>query len=250
MYPRLSKAPIAEALIDLRVEAAFSLDDLASFSSLIHPEFPDVHDISVSHHTVAFGAQGSVEAAPPSPPQVIGRIHWNRDRTVAVQATFRGENSGPGGFTINWTQDYTTFDDLLNLAKGLWPSFCSTLHPNRIIRCALRYINKVDIQSGLAVNRVLATAPCVGGEIPQLIDDFFLRAVVPLENSRRVVVTQSLGQAGDFPMRKLFLDIDAISEKVIDPSSIDLWNELFELRKIKNNIFFRSFTAETLEGFK
>jgi uncharacterized protein (TIGR04255 family) len=145
-YPHLSRAPIAEALLDFRVEhrAGVSLGDIAAFGESIQTTFPDARTIRAQQFEVTFSDASPVGR---SASNEIGKIYWNREASRAAQATLQSEDGQPGGFTVNWTRDYQDFDSLVEMARPLWQAYCEYIHPLQATRCALRYVNKIGCGS-------------------------------------------------------------------------------------------------------
>jgi uncharacterized protein (TIGR04255 family) len=54
----------------------------------------------------------------------------------------------------------------------------------------------------------------------------------------------------DAPERDLILDVDAVCLKEFDPQDEDIWQELDELRAIKNTCFFGSLQESTLRRYQ
>jgi len=241
-YPHLNKAPITEALLDLRVQLPpdVAVRDLEAFGAAVRGDFPDARPIQAGQAQFNMGTSPPTTAATV---EEIGKIYWNGDTSRAVQAR-------RDGFTVNWTRGYTNFDDLTAMAKPLWMQFCAVANPLRVTRCALRYINRIPLQVGKDLGEVVLTAPKLGEGIADGVAEYFMRVVVPFENDRRGVITQALlptttdGDAG------LILDIDVFVEKELAPMDESIWNEFITLRELKNRCFFRSLTPAALEAFK
>jgi uncharacterized protein (TIGR04255 family) len=88
-YPYLAKAPITEAILDIRVDAGTG-DSLAAtqvFAEAVRVDFPEQKPVQV--------IDGSFEIVPDQPPKAqsrtstLGQICWNNDKTRAVQALYR-----------------------------------------------------------------------------------------------------------------------------------------------------------------
>ena len=213
-YPRLRSAPISEVLLDFRVvlDTNTSISQLIDFSTTVRDEYPEVQPIF--HHQFEF--QLSPSSEPQSSRQSeIGRLCWNVERSRAVQVTTPEDRVG--AFIINWTQKYETFEALVNVARGLWGIYYSVVSPLEITRCALRYINKVDVPKDTPLDNILRTKPVVGGDPSRSIERFFSQLVLPYSGGRHSVITEHLGPGDSERARVLIFDIEVSSEGMFSP---------------------------------
>lgn len=102
------------------------------------------------------------------------------------------------------------------------------------------------------VTTQLLTRPEIGAGLPQLVDDFFMRLVIPFSDGRKASITQASEPItdGGAQVRGLILDIDAFSTRPFEIGDQDLWQEFDELRAVKNKCFFESLKQETWEAFR
>ncbi|MBK7539869.1 MAG: TIGR04255 family protein [Myxococcales bacterium] len=73
---------------------------------------------------------------------------------------------------------------------------------------------------------------------------------MPYSGGRHSVITEHLGPGDSERARVLIFDIEVSSEGMFSPADESVWNELHELRKIKNSCFFEAFTESALEEFR
>ena len=244
-FPHLDKAPIREAVLDIKVEPRKDLtaEALAAFVDAVKADFPDATPIQTLQ--AEFDVRGEEPGVRSGPPQTLGTICWNESKTRAVQGRLNG-------FTVNHVQGYESWAVLRRQAQELWREYIKVAQPKRVIRCALRYINRLELPVLVDMSTSLLTRPEVGGELPQLVDEFFMRVVVPFPDGRKASLTQateSLAEEGA-KTRGLILDIDAFSPKVFDIGDDAMWLEFDELRVLKNKCFFSSLKPSTWEAFR
>lgn len=240
-YPHLSRAPITEALLDIRAELPpdSTLQALESFSSRLGGAFPDVRPIQ--HLEAHLAMDGGLTSRSPL---ALGNIHWNADRSRAVQARL-------DGFTVNHVKSYASWEDMRDQARSLWEHYREVARPIKVVRCALRYLNRLQISAGVELGLQLRTRPEISPGLPQALDEYFMRVGVPFEGGRKAVITEATDRAADASESlDLILDIEAFAVRELDPGSEDLWSELERLREIKNECFFSSLEKGVWEAYR
>ena len=186
-YPR---APITEALIDLRVEfdGEIPLEKLKQFGVAIRPSYPHSDTREFVQAELQFGpAQGPTGAS--SSRRTIGYIFHAEDRRQAVQARF-------DGYTFSRFRPYEDWPRLRAEAHRLWNMFVSVTQPKRVNRIAVRYINQLNLplkDGRLQFEDYLKTFPEIGGDADQSLEQFYVRLVMPQNDlSARLVLTETL----------------------------------------------------------
>lgn len=244
-FPHLSKAPIREAVLDIKVEphGELSPDELAKFVDKVQGEFSEAKPIRPLQ--AEFVARGDDPGVRLNPPQTLGMICWNESMTRAVQGRV-------DGFTVNHVQGYESWTVLREQARRLWGEYVAIAAPKKVIRCALRYINRLELPVLVDMAASLLTRPEVGAELPQLVDDFFMHVVVPFPEGRKASITQASEPLTEDGARSrgLILDIDAFSTRSFDIGDDGIWKEFDELRRLKNKCFFHSLKPATWETFR
>jgi len=244
-FPHLEKAPIREAVLDIKVEPRADLapDAFTAFVEKVGAEFPETKPIRTLQ--AEFDVRGEEPGVRSGPAQTLGVICWNESKTRAVQSRI-------DGFTVNHVQGYESWSALREQAQKLWNDYVSVAEPEKVVRCALRYINRLEIPVLIDMSSSLLTRPEVGAELPQLVDEFFMRVVVPFPNGRKASLTQASEPVvdGSALARGLILDIDAFSTTAFAIGDDAMWSEFDELRVIKNVCFFNSLKPATWEAFR
>jgi len=240
-WPRLSKAPIVEGLIDIRVErsAGVTFDILKAACDELAADFPSRQDRRMFVTQLNF----SPEAGPTSqttddgPDGVILR---SADEKWVVQ--FRLD-----GFTVSRLHPYGTWDELKGKASALWPKYMEAAKPIKVVRIASRFINRVQLPIGESFEKTFLTNFVIGPSLPQSVAGYLLRVVIPFEEQNAMaIVTQSLeGNTTD-----CVFDLDAFSEQPQGIAENEMWRKFDALREVKNGLFFGSITEAALERFK
>jgi len=239
-FPHLEKAPIREAVLDIKVEPREDVtsDTLEAFVESVKNDFPEHRPIQ--SFQAELDVSGKAAGIRSIPPQLLGTICWNDAKTRAVQGRL-------DGFTVNHVQSYESWSVLRQQASALWRKYVAIAKPQKVVRCALRYINRLELPVLVDMAASLQTRPEVSPELPQLVEDFFMRVVVPFSNARKASITQASEPLleAESTTRGLILDIDAFSTREFEVGDDTLWDEFDELRTIKNRCFFKS-VSETM----
>lgn len=237
----LPRAPVTEALIDLRVQLPEGFD-VGQFDPLPAPlrdRFPLVErregmtthiDLERGHATAA-----KVE---------LHGLHFrSADRLELAQ--FRRD-----GFTLNRLHPYTSFDELLPVALDLWDHYATVAGVAEVERASVRFINHIKIlpTASLEDHIEQPPAPPPGG-LPVVAR--FLEKFVLLDPDSEVAanLTRSLEGRTDDKVSVL-IDVDVYKRKRIPAGRAELEPVLQELRSVKNEIFFGSITETTARMYE
>lgn len=244
-WPHLTRAPITEALIDIRVELPpnVNLETLSAFRGRVSEHYPT--------HRTRTAWQGRIEFNKDRKPKILepaggpdGHLLTSRDGAQVVQARL-------DGFTFSRLKPYKDWEDLRNEARRLWNLYREIAQPAQITRIAVRYLNRLELPGPVAkYSHHMNTFPSIASALPSNLTGFLMQLEIPFTSpTATVLVTEALDRGDDRPIA-LILDIDAFRKEEISTDDPDLWTRLEELREIKNRVFFRSLTPETVELYK
>ena len=245
-FPTLSKAPITEAVIDIRVElpASITLKELADFAVGLENRFAD----RVERRSI----ETRVELQQGRPPRIAvpadrpdGYVFNSPSELLVAQARLNG-------FSLSRLRPYHDGDTFVQQATELWRRYVSVAHPTKVTRLSIRNVNRIEISPGSELQRYVLTGPEIARALPQQMLHFFLRLVIPDAASGAVaVVNQTIGPPSPENVTiPLIFDIEAAREIQLPPEGQEIWETLAALRVLKNRIFFRSLTVEALETFR
>jgi len=240
----LENAPIVEAIIDFRIRPPenFSHEVLDSLQKAIAEKYSHGEPIRV--FSTELGMKDGVPIQSSLIDSVIGYRYESQDKTHVFQAN-------KDGFTVSRLKPYVTWDHLRDEALWLWEPFRSLIKPTSIIRTAVRYINRIELKAPLDFDDYFSCFPKVPENLPQVVDGFLSRIVVPCDrDGTKIVITQTL--EGINPLTaslQVILDIDVFLENAFDADDHRPWEILEELRKLKNRAFFGCITHKTVELF-
>ncbi|MBI5764136.1 MAG: TIGR04255 family protein [Planctomycetes bacterium] len=240
-WPRLSKAPIVEGLIDIHVERSSNatISALKAVCDELATEFPSRQEMRtlVAQVNVSPDPNASTLTTDETPGGVVLR---SIDEKWVVQ--FRLD-----GFTVSRLKPYGTWDELKGKASALWLKYLEAANPKKIVRIASRFINRVQLPIGESFEKTFLTNFVIGPSLPQSVAGYLLRVIIPFEElNATAIMTQSLEENS----ADCILDLDTFS---IQPQGIgeqNMWTKLDELREVKNRLFFGCFTDAALERFK
>lgn len=240
-WPHLDKAPVNEALIDIRVQLppGVRIDQLNTLHSKISSAYPkkkerrkwegkfELKEEGKSAHSVELGIDGLL-------------FSTSDDRQI-VQYRL-------DGFTFSRLRPYETWESLKTEARRLWDIYKANIKPVAVSRIAVRYINQLEVTSPVNLGEYLQKPPQISFEREFTPQSLFSRAVASNPDKITSVVAQALEKSNGALVAKVLLDIDVFKQvdlmQADDPS---IWEILELLRAIKNDIFFSSVTQKTLE---
>jgi uncharacterized protein (TIGR04255 family) len=239
----LSKPPIKEALIDIRIatDTTVDLDRLRGIRSELAIEYPSIDE----RHE--FKAELRIEAGKIVPPSaenlgLAALVFATADKTRLVQVR-------RDGFTVNQVGGYTTADALIDEALRLAAIYSRIVAPVAVTRIAMRYINALALPyaPGEDFKKYLTAPPDMPEDAPQTVSSFLCRMVAH-DGEDVVIVTQKLDPPlTDGGSAAVTLDVDAFSPIQIEPNLEVVSAVLRRLRLLKNRTFFALLTDQALE---
>jgi len=243
----LPRAPVTEALIDVRVSNREGLTFAALQTAIGALDFGYYLKTPIVHGTLAIKvAPGGLPQTDAESAQIGLRLHSPDEKYVA-QFTLQG-------FTLSRLPQYENWENLLAETQRLWSIYLERIGPTRVMRIATRYINdlKLPLQPGMSYETYLQKFMDIPDEVPQAVESFFQRfQLVDQEWGARVILT--LSAQGTFPgnpIPPIILDIDAYTATDLDPRDQGLWTTLAHLRDLKNRGFFGTITEQAAELYK
>jgi len=247
-YPHLTKAPVAEAVVEIRVRLSRPVvqADFDAFKDRLKDQFPKAQTIRYVAAHMQFGS--AEELKNDFSTGLIGVRLDDREGRWVVQAK-------SDGLALSRLPPYESWDGLVATLLTLWPVYVEVFEPSTVLRLGVRYINRVPLPDAenIDLDSLLTAAPKIPPSLPQTLTQFVTRVILPLPAEGIVLtVLQSLEPApGDIAGRRahVVLDIDAACEQTMTPTAPEMWGRLSSLRDAKNMAFFGSLTEPTWKGF-
>lgn len=247
-YPHLTKAPIAEAVVEIRVRMSRPVppESFATFRDRLKDQFPKSQNIRFLSAHLQF--DGEVPVKNDVSDSLFGVRLDDPDGKWVVQ----GKSDG---LAISRLHPYESWDSLIAAVRKLWPVYVDVFKPEAVLRLGARYINRVPLpqKDSVDLDLILTGAPRIPPTLPQSLAQFVTRVVLPMEAQGIVLtIAQALeplsaertGSGGH-----VVLDIDAACEQSLGPDAPEMWDRLDALRDAKNMAFFGSLTETTLRQF-
>jgi uncharacterized protein (TIGR04255 family) len=239
----LTHNSIIEALLDFQVISPANAN-IYSFESIfegIKNNYP-IKQLT-SKHQAKFVMNGSDKPDLETRSDINGFMFKSADGGHIFQAR-------RDGFTINYVKSYADWESFLAEAKKMWKLYFSTISPTKIQRIGLRYINKINIPAPIDnLKDYILTYPEIAEELPQGMEEFFSRIVIPSENGLDhaiITMTFDLPSCSDKNLALVFdidvfrlIEINADNDKVI-------YDTVDSIKEFANKIFFGSLTEKAL----
>ncbi len=237
-YPNLSRPPLREAVIDIRLSSLLPPAFAAKLQMKSFGGFSRMRDVKVGGFQFQVPEDKPAQAKVTSE-EVLGGRFESADQSQVVLAR-------RDGITFSVLKNYRDWEHIRDDGRELWRRFLELSGPVQVGRVALRYINVIDIPQGEDFDHYLTAAPQIPEGLPQLLGNFFQRVEVPFSDQNAIsVIIQTFE-----PPAAVVLDIDVINQDQMDGAGSEVWDKLEALRFIKNRIFFSSITARTVESYR
>ena len=238
----LDKAPITEALVDIRVKLRSDIDlsTLESIYALFAKEYPEKRE------RVWFESKFDIKTKESETTSVIdGYLCTSSDKKQVVQVRL-------DGFSFSRLKQYETWEDLRKEAHRLWQLYIRLASPELITRVALRYINRLEIPLPIRdFGDYLTAPPTIPQNLPQGLTSFLTRNVIREPSLDFVaIISQSLEPVGASSVVPVILDIDVFKEVQYNVGAKEIWETIDQLREFKNKLFFESITGKIVELYK
>lgn len=244
-YPHLTKAPIKEALIDIRIKIKedLNVEQIGSFYNFISDQYPNKQERRSLESRFEI-KKGEPLSAIIGEDKVEGYAYVSTDETQVVQVRL-------DGFTFSRLKPYEKWELLRDEARRLWQRYAEITSPE-IIRVALRYINRIEIsEPRVDFKDYLTAPPIIPKGLPQGVSSFLTRLVIPeLSMGVTCIVTQALEQIVDPNLIPIILDIDVFKYNPDGISEEEAWKLIEGLHHLKNKIFFESITEKLKEQLR
>lgn len=240
-WPHLDRAPITEALVDIRAELpdTVDLEALKQFSDHLGGRFPKQRARTRWHGEIRVPQQGSVAQQVES--RIDGFMYTSSDDHDVLQARL-------DGFTTSRVGAYHEWKSLRTLARDGWSLYCKTVRPKGVTRIAVRFLNRICLRRPVNLAEWFVIGPSLPSLLAEQSPSFFMKVAVGLKGGARAIVNFMIEeQALDDTDAALVLDIDVFKEARIDPNSESIWADLDALRDQKNDIFFQCLTTRMLQ---
>lgn len=245
-FPILSRAPSIEAVIHWQAHAGRHLDQETLRAQLTQrvPDYP----ICQPQHGIEIAASGG----PDGTSEVVHRTQWNGFRLQDDHKHHVAQFT-PTGVIFSRLEPYEAWDSFQTEAMRFWDIFLELAEPAMIQRLGVRYINRIPLGASENPSTYLHNVqpPLEGLEFPT--ESFFYQDTYQVPgypyriNWVRTIQPQQSAQING---RALIVDIDVFTTTEL--FSLDretLIKQLYEIRWLKNKVFFSCITETALKQF-
>ena len=241
-----SKAPITEAIIDVRAV------------------LPDDVDVA----TLRRGHDSEITAYPQATPLYLAHVHVEMPKAQAptMQSTHGAHGwksisadklyvwqSRLDGFTLSRLAPYDQWKSFRAEAERLWDRYRIHARPAQVTRIAVRYVNRFDLPSQMGdLKEYLTTQPEVTTTMPHYaLAGFFMQLQIPQPDlSAMLLLNEALVPPSGPETISVLLDIDLFIEKTLPTDSAQIWESIERLRHRKNEVFEGCITDATRERIR
>lgn len=240
------KAPIIEALVDLRVEVGhdLQLERLREFNATLSTAYPKVQTQTEWAGQVRLEPESNSSTVT-STHRVRGFVFRSEDDREVVQVR-------RDGFTFSLLPPYTKWSDLRDKANRAWERYVELVQPSAITRVAHRCINRISLpHDRLELDKWFKLHPATPPELGELTD-LLVRVALRHPVDHRIVALATLGSAPPHPDVKesaFLFDIDIWNEGQ-RPVDATVWSLLDDLHEYRNDVFFGSLTDATYQEIR
>jgi uncharacterized protein (TIGR04255 family) len=234
------KAPITEAILDLRVEpvAGLRVDTLESAGDGEKDVYPDRKPLVMGTGYLVWSEQVSATAS--SSP--LGTRFASTDGKAIWQARL-------DGFTFSRLAPYDRWESFRDEARRLWKIYRDRVQSSPIKRVALRYINRFDIPCDrLKFEDYFRTYPQVSPEFRDEPVGLLLHLKFPQRDLlAEVLINQVIVPPAIATVRSVILDLDLYRAESVPDEDEPLWKLFEDLHVRKNQLFEACITDRARE---
>jgi uncharacterized protein (TIGR04255 family) len=232
MRRNYKKAPIVEAMIDVRIEEASSqvIDALQDIRQEYESIYPHKEDL--------FRSSGQVQVVPgvdttmSAQHEIYGCRFTTEDRKYIWQ-------SRRDGFTLSHLSPYSTWEEFRKEATKLWSRYRIAIGSLKVTRIAVRYINQVNVEATtIDLKELFNVAPWIPDDVPQQLDHFFMQLIIPLnEIKSKVIINQTVVPPPRPDLISVILDFDVFRDEHIPEIDDEMWGIFDQLHDRENSLF-------------
>lgn len=250
VFEHFPKAPIVEAVIDIRAPATTAFEE-ASVRSHLDEELKDYGFLDSRRefrHELELEAEGGK-----APSQKLHDLGWKGVRFRSTDEKHIAQFNRDG-FVFSRLEPYKNWEQLSTEGFKVWTVFKEVAQPTEILRLGLRFINRIPLPVGeLRFEDYIQPAPVspIGMDLPfhgYMHHDTL--AVPDHPYAITVIRTIQLPPNSGGPGVALILDIDVFTTQGVRLDEGILIQRMNEMRWLKNKVFFGSVTEKTKRLFR
>lgn len=247
-FPLLARAPIVEAVIEVRARAGVAWDESA-ISERLKPRLPE-YPVVESHR----GFRHEIRMVPGQPAeQALQDLGWRGLRFESEDKRHIAQFNRDS-FVFSRLTPYESWDQFQKEGLRLWRLHLDLAKPTETQRLGLRFVNRIAIPPGeFELEDYLEAPP----RTPRAMDlpfvgflDRHKLSVPGYPYEINIIQTVQDPQGEEATGAGLILDIDVFTTGAFALSGDVIEKHLSEMRWLKNKAFFGSIKPKTLEMLK
>jgi uncharacterized protein (TIGR04255 family) len=234
------KAPIREAVIAIQVHdlpEPTSLE-LRSLPEQVKDSYPQKLELSEAQFVGQVGPQGPKATASQ---RIIGFQFQAADSKQMFQARVNG-------FSFHRLAPYQSWKPFRDEAFRLWKLYREVVGPVKVVNFLVRYINALVVPGQGRLEDHLRVYPEIPSDIPQTLNNYFMRLNFPLEDEGSgegtLTMTQTLLPSESEPGTSSILLDNLFAYGASDVSDDILWKRIDAVQAVKNRVFVAALTPE------
>jgi uncharacterized protein (TIGR04255 family) len=241
LMPHYNRAPITEALIDIRTETSqLRFEDLRALKRHLS-DYPTEETRTLGEFKFQFGQE--VQAASHQKPWAL--LFRNQENNQVVQ--FRLD-----GITFSRLEPYEDWEHLSSEARRLWDIYRKAVGVQKIVRIAVRYINLFKLPGdSVEPEEYLNIFPQVPQKLPRELRNFgpFSMSLPMHQPDLKgiLVINERNAPQAEPGIVPIVMDLDLYVDNPPVGNEEELWAFFERLRERKNLYFEASITDKTRE---
>lgn len=247
-FEHFPKAPIVEAVIDIRARATAALEE-SSVRSYLEARL-NGYDFLDSQRELRHELE--VKGGKPAGQKLID-LGWEGVRFRSADERHIAQFNRDG-FVFSCLEPYKDWSQLSGEGLKLWEVFKELAQPVEIHRIGLRFINRILLPQGeLRFEDYIQSAPVAPAGMGLPFYRFMHHDTLAVSGhpyAINVIRTIQLPEDSGRPGAALILDIDVFTTQGFGLDEALLVQHLNEMRWLKNKVFFGSVTRKALELFR
>lgn len=244
IFPHLSKAPIVEAVIDIRITPKGDLDEkkVSSFLREKLPDYPTQKGMISKTLEIAVGKE--------SKGPIVKDLGFMGSRVESTTEPYIAQFNKEA-FVFSRLSPYNKWELFVSEAIRLWNLYCDLACPEEIQRIGVRFINKIDaIEGSVELENYYENSPASIKDTDWPILNYMHKDTYQPMASYMVNVIRTVKRGQDTSGAGLILDIDVIMNMRFRNDIELIMEHLVKMKWIKNKTFFNSIKPEVIERYK
>lgn len=245
--PRLDRAPIIEAVVDIDCDLppAQNLRELEEVAGeRLSERYPIRQHRFMQEMRFEARQEGSFNQAMRQEIDAVQFLASDRKQLVQFRL---------GGFSFNRLAPYATLDDYQADILAGWQVYLEVATPVQIRAVRLRYINRIMLpvaKTHIDLNEYFHVAPSQPADAELQVSSFvnqYTATDIKTSHHSTVILASQPREGVELPV---IFDNTAFSDGTMEPGDWEsLWSEIQSLRTLKNRVFYNTLTERCLRLF-